>query len=261
MRIVETLADARRRPVLIHCTLGKDRTGVATAVVLDALGVLRSDIAADYAAMADDLGVMMGRLRELPSYGDAVDLYPPEAATASPATVLRFLAWMDQLHGGSRGYLIAAGVADEQLDTLADQMLEPVEGEIMSQVTQSIILAADPDAVWAVVGDVANVHKWVPALAETHMDGDVRVATFAEGGEAREQIVSRSDRDRTYTYTYLDGPIPLDEYSSTITVGPDAAGTGSLVTWNATLQAAPEVVSSIDDLYAASLAQLRELLA
>lgn len=35
-------------PVIIHCTAGKDRTGIACALVLDALGVDRETIFADY---------------------------------------------------------------------------------------------------------------------------------------------------------------------------------------------------------------------
>jgi protein-tyrosine phosphatase len=35
-------------PLVIHCTAGKDRTGVATALVLGALGVSRSELVADY---------------------------------------------------------------------------------------------------------------------------------------------------------------------------------------------------------------------
>jgi protein-tyrosine phosphatase len=35
-------------PLVIHCTAGKDRTGVAAALVLGALGVARSELIADY---------------------------------------------------------------------------------------------------------------------------------------------------------------------------------------------------------------------
>lgn len=246
-------------PGLVHCTVGKDRTGVAYAVVLDALGVLRRDIIANYVAKSEDVATMMGRLRDMASYGSAVDVYPPEAYASIPATILRFLAWVDLEYGGTREYLVSTGITTAQLDQLADRLLTPDEGEPMSQITQAIVVNASADDVWRLVGDVGNVHAWVPALSKTRMDGDVRIATFADGGEAREQIVSRSDSDRTYTYTYLDGPIPLEQYESTITVSPHHSGTGTLVTWTATLQADPAVVTSIDELYAASLAELKKV--
>jgi protein-tyrosine phosphatase len=47
-RILETLAQPGMLPALIHCTGGRDRTGVTVALVQAALGVSESDIAEDY---------------------------------------------------------------------------------------------------------------------------------------------------------------------------------------------------------------------
>ena len=44
----DTLANDARRPLLFHCTTGKDRTGWAAAVLLTVLGVSRDDIMRDY---------------------------------------------------------------------------------------------------------------------------------------------------------------------------------------------------------------------
>ena len=38
---------------LVHCAAGKDRTGVTVAMLLDAVGVERSAVVADYAATND----------------------------------------------------------------------------------------------------------------------------------------------------------------------------------------------------------------
>lgn len=45
MRVV---ADSANRPLVFHCTQGKDRTGFASALVLSALGVSWDDIVQDY---------------------------------------------------------------------------------------------------------------------------------------------------------------------------------------------------------------------
>lgn len=47
-RIFQTVADVRSLPVLIHCTAGKDRSGVAVALLLHSLGVPQETILADY---------------------------------------------------------------------------------------------------------------------------------------------------------------------------------------------------------------------
>ena len=47
-RFVHCLIEPHEKAVLWHCTAGKDRAGMATAIVLEALGVPRETIVADY---------------------------------------------------------------------------------------------------------------------------------------------------------------------------------------------------------------------
>lgn len=47
-QLLRTLTDPKQHPVVFHCTLGKDRTGFAAAVVLMALGVSWEQVVADY---------------------------------------------------------------------------------------------------------------------------------------------------------------------------------------------------------------------
>src|SRR5450756_2338709 len=47
---------------IVHCTAGKDRTGVVTALALADAGAERSAIVADYAASADRFDELMARL-------------------------------------------------------------------------------------------------------------------------------------------------------------------------------------------------------
>lgn len=130
----------------------------------------------------------------------------------------------------------------------------------MKHVKQQIALGAAPEDVWQVVGDTGAVASWVPAIESSSMEGSVRHATFAGGGgDAREQIVSRDDAGRSYTYRYLDGPLALEFYESTITVQPD--GVGSVVVWTAQFSAADEeteagLFEAIDGIYAAGIAEL-----
>lgn len=122
--VVRALADEDAAPTLVHCTLGRDRTGAAVALVLDALGVRREDIAADYAASESDLGAAMERLRGMASYGDAIDVYPPEAFRADGAVIERYLAGVDARYGGSRALLTAHGVDEDTLARLRAILIE-----------------------------------------------------------------------------------------------------------------------------------------
>ena len=47
------LADGSKYPFIIHCTAGKDRTGVVSSLLLDLLGVSRQQIVDDYLLSAD----------------------------------------------------------------------------------------------------------------------------------------------------------------------------------------------------------------
>ncbi|MFF5205137.1 tyrosine-protein phosphatase [Streptosporangium sp. NPDC000396] len=46
---LEVIAEADNAPVVIHCAVGKDRTGVLTALILRLLSVAEDDVIADYA--------------------------------------------------------------------------------------------------------------------------------------------------------------------------------------------------------------------
>ncbi len=79
-----------------------------------------------------------------------------------------------------------------------------------------------PDAVWGVVGDAGAVADWIPAIATSRLEGNVRHASFADGGgDAVEIITSHDDAGRSYVYEYQSGPLPLEEYTSRITVNED----------------------------------------
>lgn len=78
-RALRIIADDSRRPVLFHCTAGKDRTGWMAAIVLTALGVPRETIMADYLATNEYVWPMFERqLAPLVGAGQLdLDLFKP----------------------------------------------------------------------------------------------------------------------------------------------------------------------------------------
>ncbi len=121
--LVHLLAEPAAYPVLLHCTAGKDRTGVAVALVLDVLGVPDEEIAGDYARSAeavDDLAVV---LRHLPRYAQRVEQVPQESLTSRPESMRSFLTGMRARHGSAATYLRTAGVSDAGLDAVRERLL------------------------------------------------------------------------------------------------------------------------------------------
>lgn len=108
------------QPVLVHCTIGKDRTGVTVALTLAAAGVDEEDVVADYARTEGLLPEGRNRriiamLRSVhPGARHLVDL-----ATKSPAPVMRgLLAGVRERYGSPADYLQAHGLSDAEIAEL-----------------------------------------------------------------------------------------------------------------------------------------------
>ncbi len=135
----------------------------------------------------------------------------------------------------------------------------------MATVSRSITLTADPEAVWALIGDFGNLPGWHPAVDASVPDdgGRVRRLTITGGGEIAERLTARSDAERSYSYTIEAGPFPVADYVSTLQVADgDAAGTCTVV-WSARFEPAgvpePEAIEAIAGVYQAGLDQLAEM--
>lgn len=115
------------QPVLVHCTVGKDRTGVTVALTLAAAGVDNDAIVADYARTermlpAERNAAVVRRLREL--HPDAVHV--EDLATRSPAPVMRdLLAHLDAVFGSPTDYLRAHGLGEDEIAELRRILIEP----------------------------------------------------------------------------------------------------------------------------------------
>ncbi|WP_422743144.1 tyrosine-protein phosphatase [Mycobacterium sp. WMMD1722] len=128
-RVVTLLAD--RRPVLAHCFAGKDRTGFTVATVLEAVGVDRDAIVADFLRSND----AVPQLREqiLKSLRDRA-AETPEVMTFAEARLTDEVLgvreeYLDRArhtivsrYGSLQDYLQTAGVTGEEITRLRDAL-------------------------------------------------------------------------------------------------------------------------------------------
>ena len=113
-------------PVLVHCTAGKDRTGLVVALALSAVGIDEDTIVADYAATQANLAGEWteAMLRKVRRFRVPITDNLLEVLAHSPAPVLRDTwAWLRVEHGSVGDYLTGAGVDDELTQRLRERLL------------------------------------------------------------------------------------------------------------------------------------------
>lgn len=116
------------RPVLVHCTAGKDRTGLVVALTLLTVGVDRESVVEDYAhtesrlagAWVADMLAQMERFGVQPSPG------LEQLVSASPPELMhRVIDRIEASHGSAAEYLAAHGLGDDGVLRLRAALVEP----------------------------------------------------------------------------------------------------------------------------------------
>lgn len=116
----KTLAVAET-PALFHCFLGKDRTGILASMILDLTGVCKEDIIADYQVSGTYLNPFYKR--ELEANSGLIWENNDDHLFSEPGNISSLLDYLDNEYGGVAGYLQAAGVAKEEIETVSRLLL------------------------------------------------------------------------------------------------------------------------------------------
>jgi hypothetical protein len=104
----------------------------------------------------------------------------------------------------------------------------------------STVINAPADEVWARIRDFDGLATWHSGLIkksaiEDGRSGDqvgcVRGLWLGDGTHIREQLLTHSDDERSYTYNFLKTPFDVDNYLCTLRVTPITDGGGSFVEW------------------------------
>ena len=122
---VRAIARARGA-VLVHCAAGKDRTGVVVALALDAAGVDRAVIVADYLATAERIDAIIERLVSSDTYRAELEGHDPADHAPFPGTMERVLELVDEHFGGAAAWLAAHGLSADDLTRLRQRVAGPV---------------------------------------------------------------------------------------------------------------------------------------
>lgn len=119
------LAEEGHLPAVVHCTAGKDRTGVLVALLLDLLGVDREQVVEDYAQTTSNMPGILDRIRASPFFrANGLAAAPGWIFGSEPETMRDFLAWLDAEHGGSEQWALRHGLPEDAIRRLRTTLLE-----------------------------------------------------------------------------------------------------------------------------------------
>jgi carbon monoxide dehydrogenase subunit G len=124
----------------------------------------------------------------------------------------------------------------------------------MATITRQVDIDRRPDQVWDAVRDWGAPHRRLcpGVLADTTVDGEARIVTFANGLVARELIVAVDDTARRLVWAVV-GTQLLSHHNGAMQVLD--RGEGSRVVWTADLlpHAAADRVAGLMDLGCAAM--------
>ena len=111
----------------------------------------------------------------------------------------------------------------------------------MPHVVRSTIIDAPVDRLWSVLRDFNGHDRWHPIVAQSEIErghpsdrvGCVRRFALRDGSELREQLLTLSDLEMTFSYCLLDTPVPLFNYVAHVRLLPVTDGNRTFWHWEA----------------------------
>ncbi len=127
--LLRLVADPDNLPLVFHCTRGKDRTGVAAALILHICGVPRQTIVADYTLTNNSNNQFIANIQaafaSVPKMpGFSIEQFYP-LLSARPELIERALAHIERTYGSLDDYLLGpVGLTVMELEAIRRNLLE-----------------------------------------------------------------------------------------------------------------------------------------
>ncbi|MFQ5626790.1 MAG: SRPBCC family protein [Methyloligellaceae bacterium] len=133
----------------------------------------------------------------------------------------------------------------------------------MAKVSMSTDLNVSADQVWKLIGGFNALPDWHPAVEKSELteQGQTRTLSIAGGGTIVEKLEKVDDSARTYSYSIVDSPLPVANYTATIKVSGE--GDNSTIEWSSDFEpagaSAEEAMQAIQGVYQAGFDNLKKM--
>ncbi|MBI2767925.1 MAG: tyrosine-protein phosphatase [Chloroflexi bacterium] len=111
-------------PILVHCTAGKDRTGVLLGLLMDVLGADDEDIAAEYGLSDASIGRLIAYLRATGRVLEGTDEELFARLSTPPDRMAGFIQLMRAKYGSAEAYLRSEGIPTEAFSRVREILIE-----------------------------------------------------------------------------------------------------------------------------------------
>ena len=134
----------------------------------------------------------------------------------------------------------------------------------MAKVDMKTGLNVAPDEVWKLIGGFNALPDWHPAIEKSELEeeGSMRRLSLVGGGTIVEKLVKLDDKERVYSYSIIDSPLPVTNYEATIRVKDDGEGNTTLE-WSSEFEAEGaaenEAMDVIAGIYQAGFDNLKKM--
>jgi protein-tyrosine phosphatase len=119
-RAFELFADEPRYPFLVHCTAGKDRTGVLVGMIMDVLGADPADIAHEYGLSDASIDRLLAYLRASGRQLEGTEEEIRARLSTPPERMAGFIELLHREHGGAEAFFRKQGVSEATIDRVRE---------------------------------------------------------------------------------------------------------------------------------------------
>ena len=138
----------------------------------------------------------------------------------------------------------------------------------MAKVHVSTVLHVPAQAVWNMIGGFNELARWHPAVVRSEesreADATIRRLTLIDGGTVTARLERHDERERSYSYTIIETPLPVAEYRAHLRVRESEDGLSCTVDWSSEFDATEDALESdtvraIRGVYESGFENLRRL--